>query len=444
VPSLDHAFELYDCPNARAEQVGVYTNTTLTGYMRSVLRVMGNFPVEVAMDDLAVELNMDPAELRMKNYTIWGDQVKKIKYSAKNLDKCIEKALEGSQWHEKRERYARENRENDSPIKRGIGMASYLYVGIGVPPYKSTMKVRVGRDGKAVVIGGFVDVGAGQISMAAMLTAEELGMNLSDVRVHWGDSEGTEYVSATTGSRQTSEIGPAILGAAYSARKQIFEIASKELSVPAADLGSAFGRIYSKSNPEISTTFKEVCKKIPAPGFVEGKASRKPNPTDVAIKTFGTQVAEVEVDTETGAVKVVQVTSAHELGRALSPKFCNSQHHGAITMGLGFALYEYAAMDPKTGILLNTDLHQYRTASPYEVPVIVPFNIEAEDPYFAYSAKGIGEAPLVPVAAAVRNAISFATGAKIYTTPMTPRVVIDALEKAEASAKPELEQKIAV
>jgi CO/xanthine dehydrogenase Mo-binding subunit len=441
--ALDTAFELYDCPNARAEQIGVYTNTPFTGYMRAVLRVMGNFPVECAMDDLAAELRMDPAELRMKNYTMWGDQVKKTPYSAKNLDQCVATAVRESGWQQKLTEYARENRESVSPVKKGIGIACYIYPGVGVPPYKSIATIRLGQDGRAIVNGGFVDIGGGQATMAAMVAAEELGMKLSDVKIHWGDSEGTSYVGGTSGSRLTSEVGPAILGAAYEVRKKVFEIASRKLGTSADDLRSALGRIYSKSNPELSTTFKEVCKEIPHPGFIEGRGSRIPNPKDVAIKTFGCQIAEVEVDTETGAVKVVRITSAHELGRALNPKFCYSQHYGAITMGLGFALYEYTAFDPKTGIMLNTDLHQYRMASPYEVPEIVPFNIEAEDPYFAYSAKGIGEAPIVPVAAAVRSAIRFATGARLNSTPMTPDKVVDALESMEKNSETGLEAQIA-
>lgn len=441
--ALDTAFELYDCPNARAEQIAVYTNTQFTGYMRAVLRVMSNFPVECAMDDLAAKLKLDPAEVRMKNYTIWGDQVKKKPYSAKNLDKCISTALRESRWNEKRVEYARQNKEGSSPVKKGIGVACYIYPGVGVPPYKSIATVRLGQDGRATVNGGFVDIGGGQATMAAMVAAEELGVKLSDVKIHWGDSEGTEFVGGTSGSRLTSEVGPAILGAAYEVRKQLFEIASRKLGTSPSDLRSALGRIYSKSNPEVSTTFKEVCKDIPSPGFIEGRGSRIPNPKDVAIKTFGCQVAEVEVDTETGAVKVVRVTSAHELGRALNPKFCYSQHYGAITMGLGYALYEYTAYDPKTGIMLNTDLHQYKLASPYEVPEIVPFNIEAEDPYFAFSAKGIGEAPIVPVAAAVRSAIYFATNAALNATPMTPDKIIDAIELVETSSDKGVETKVA-
>ena len=440
--AIEHAFELYECPNAQVEQIGVHTNTPLTGYMRSVMRVIGNFPLESMIDELASKLGIDPAEFRLRNYTIYGDQSEMIKYSAKNLDKCIRKVVDSTNWNEKRAAYDRQNRENMSSVKHGIGMASYIYEGVGLPPYKANSRVQVDKSGRATVYCGFVDIGGGQATMATMLVAEELGLELKDVQVHWGDTDQTEYSPGTHASRMTAEMGPAILQAAYNARKQIFQLASRKLGVPTDDLRSALGKIYSKSDSAKSTTFAEVCKDIDSPdGKIEGKGSRMANPKDVAFKTFGTQVAEIEIDTDTGQIKVLKITSAHELGRALNPKFCMSQHYGAINMGLGFAMYENVALDTKTGILLNTDLHQYRLVSAAEAPEIIPFNIEAEDPYFAYSAKGVGEAPLVPVAAAIRNAIYFATGARLNSAPMTPDKVINALE---ANEKHEMRKEIVV
>ncbi len=429
---IEHAFELYDCPNAKCEQFGVHTNTPLTGYMRSVMRVIGNFPLEAVVDDLARKLGMDPATLRMKNYTVFGEQETKIKYSAKNLDICIEKVVKESGWHEKRARFSAENAEGRGPRKRGIGMATYLYEGVGLAPYNARATVEVDRSGKATVFAGFVDIGGGQATMATMLVAEELGMTLEQVRLKWGDTDHTDYSPGTHASRMTAEMGPALLQASYRARTQVFELASKKLGVPVEDIRSRLGVIYSKTDPSKQASFGEVCGELPEGEKLVGKGSRVPNPKEVAFKTFGAQVAEVEVDTETGAVRVVRVTSAHELGRALNPKLCHSQQRGGITMGLGFALYESPAIDFKTGIILNTDLHQYRTVSSLEIPEIVTYNIEAEDPYFAYSAKGVGEAPLVPVAAAVRNAILFATGARVNSTPMTPDRIIEALESEEA------------
>lgn len=428
---IEHAFELYDCANARCEQFGVHTNTPLTGYMRSVMRVIGNFPLECTIDDLAQKLGMDPVALRLRNYTTFGEQEEKVRYSAKNLDLCIEKVVEESGWSEKRAKYSAENADG-RVVKRGIGIATYLYEGVGLAPYNAKATVEVDRSGRATVYAGFVDIGGGQATMATMLVAEELGMKLEDVRVNWGDTDRTDYSPGTHASRMTAEMGPALLQAAYRVRTQVFEIASKRLGVPVEDIRSQLGAIYSNRDPSRRSSFAEVCAELPEGTRLVGKGSRVPNPKGVAFKTFGAQVAEVEVDTETGGVRVVRMTSAHELGRALNPKLCHSQQRGAITMGLGFALYEGPTLDRKTGIILNTDLHQYRTVSSLEVPEIVSFNIEAEDPYFAYSAKGVGEAPLVPVAAAVRNAILFATGAKVNSTPMTPDRVIEALESAEA------------
>ncbi len=428
---VEHAFELYDCPNARCEQYGIYTDTPLTGYMRSVMRVIGNFPLESAVDDLAHRLGMDPVALRLRNYTPFGEQETRIRYSAKNLDVCIDKVVKETGWEEKRERFATENEKPGSVVKKGIGIATYLYEGVGLAPYNAKASVEIGRDGKARVYAGFVDIGGGQATMATMLVAEELGMKLEDVSVQWGDTDHTDYSPGTHASRMTAEMGPALLQASYRARMQVFSLASKRLGVPAEDLQSRLGEITSLSDPTRRASFADVCGDLPDGGRIVGKGSRVPNPKDVAFKTFGAQVAEVEVDTETGAVNVLRVTAAHELGRALNPKLCHSQQRGAITMGLGFALYEGPAVDGRTGIFLNTDLHQYRTVSSLEVPEIVTFNIEAEDPYFAYSAKGVGEAPLVPVAAAIRNAILFATGAKVNSTPMTPDRVIAALEVAE-------------
>jgi CO/xanthine dehydrogenase Mo-binding subunit len=431
---IEHAFESYDCPNAYCEQTGVHTNTPITGYMRTVMGVIGNFPVESAINELALKLGMDPAEVRLKNYTIYGDQEKKIKYSAKNLDRCIAKVLGESRWKESRKRYAEENATDNSPVKKGIGIATYMCHGLGLAPYKATAIVEMDRSGRAIVHAGFADVGGGQATMATMLVAEELGLEVGDVEMRWGDTESTEYSPGTHASRITAELGPALVQAAYLVRKQILEIASKQLGVPQDQLLSALGNIYSKSDPAKKTTFAEVCKKIPEGQAILGKGHRAPNPKTDIYKTFGAEVAEVEVDVDTGAVKVTRITSAHELGRAINPKLCRSQQYGAITMGLGFALYEDPVIDEKTGIMLNTDLHQYRTVSSLEVPEMEAFLIEAEDLYFAYSAKAVAEGPLLPVPAAVRSAILFATGAHVWSTPMTPDKVLRALEDVEVKA----------
>jgi CO/xanthine dehydrogenase Mo-binding subunit len=185
--------------------------------------------------------------------------------------------------------------------------------------------------------------------------------------------------------------------------------------------------IYVKSDPSRQIRFTEACEAMEPDAEIRGAGSRAPNPTNVVFRTFGAQAAEVEVDVETGEVRVVKIASAHELGRALNPKLCISQHYGGVIMGLGFALLEDPAIDAKTGVMLNPDLHQYRLPTSLETPEIVAFNVEAEDPYFAYSAKALSEATLVATPAAIRNAIYHAAGIWLNSLPLTRDKILDAL-----------------
>ena len=162
--------------------------------------------------------------------------------------------------------------------------------------------------------------------------------------------------------------------------------------------------------------------------------SRGPNPTDVVFRAFGAHAAEVEVDTETGEVQVLRFVTSHDIGRAINPKLVESQQFGAVVMGLGYGLYEEPEIDGKTGVLLNTDVHQYRTPTALETPPIETLNVEGEDPYYPYSAKPMGEAPLIGVMPAVRNAVRHALGIGIDELPMTAARILDALGRQRRAA----------
>ncbi len=420
----EHPFDLYECPNAYLEEYGVYTNSQMTGYMRSVMRVMSNFLLESHMDRLAVALNMDPLDLRLRNYTVWGDQEKKVPYSAKHLDRCMRLVSEAIGWPRRKD--LTEFNKYTS-IKRGIGMAAYIYDGVGMTPYDANADVVIRRDGTVELLAGIVDIGGGQTTILRMIAAEELGVTLDRVRIKYGDTEGTKYAPGTHASRMTVEMGPAVLKASAEARQHLFAVAALMLDAQADDLRSENDIIYSKHEPARRIRFEKVCDALGPDGKVQGSGSRAPNPSNIVLRTFGAQAVEVEVDVETGSVRVLRVASAHELGRALNPKLCLSQHHGGIIMGLGYALLEDPAFDPKTGVMLNPDLHQYRTPTSLETPEIIAFNVEAEDPYFAYSAKAIGEATMVATPAAIRNAIYHASGIWLNSLPMTRNKVLDAL-----------------
>ncbi len=424
---IEHLFSLHECPNAYLEQTAAYTNTPISGFLRSVMAVMGNFFIECHMDRMAAALDIDPYVFRMKNYTQYGDQAEKIPYSAKNLDKCMNLVKDAIGW-ERRNRLAELNKASDR--KRGIGIASYMYTGAGQPPYKANAEVVIRRDGSVQLLIGVVDIGGGQATVLSMIAAEELGVDAGRIKPQWGDTYGTGYAPGSHASRVTSEMGPPVLQAAFEARQQIFAKASMLLDARIDDLASRDDYVYVKSDPSRRVSFEEVCATFEADEVIRGFGSRAPNPSEPVFRTFGAQAAEVEVDVKTGRVRVLKMASAHEVGRTINPKLCTSQHYGNIIMGIGYALFEEPSFDSKTGVLLSNDLIQYRLPTSMETPEIVAFNVEAEDPYFAYSAKGgIGEGGIVPTPAAIRNAIHHATEVWLNEIPMTPDRVLRALSR---------------
>jgi len=419
-------FYVYKCPNAYFEQYGVYTHTQYTGPMRSPQNVFGAFAAESHMDRVAAELKMDPYEFRLKNYTEYGDQDNKIPYSRKSLDKCMELVTQAIGW----ERWSKLGKVNEgSTRKKGIGMANYIYHGVGTHPFHAEAEIVIKSDGSITLHAGIVDIGTGSATIMSMIAAEELGVSLGDVNIIYGDTKSTRYAPASHAARVTPEMSPAVLQAAAEARQNLFARAAQLLDARVEDLRSKNGVIYAKTDPSRTISFSDACRVL-APGeIIVGRGSRAPNPDKPIFATFGSQAAEVKVDIETGEVQVIKIASAHEFGRALNPKFCIQQHHGGVVMGVAYALFEEGVHDRKTGVLLNANLEQYRMASALDLPEIITFNVEAEDPYFAYSAKGGGEGTNTPTAAAIRNAVCHALGVWIDELPLTPDKILNALAK---------------
>jgi CO/xanthine dehydrogenase Mo-binding subunit len=232
----------------------------------------------------------------------------------------------------------------------------------------------------------------------------------------------------------TAELGPAVQEAAYDARKKLFEFASKKMDALPDRLQSANNMIYVKDDPDRAISFDKALESLPSEG-VTGTGSRIPNPSDWEFNVFSAKACEVEVDTETGQVNVLKVATAHEVGRALNPQAVESQLYGGVVMGLGFAMTEEPWIDEKTGTMLNPDLHQYRPGTILECPEIAAFTVEAEDPFFAFSAKALGNGVLIGIAPAVRAAVAHATGIWINDLPITPDKILDALYGTNKKAK---------
>lgn len=433
-----HTANLHACPNVYLEQTGVSTNRQTTGPTRSPMNMQAIFALESHMDRMAVELGMDPFDFRMKNYATYqsvgtaeahltGDGTTtfaaKIPYSSKILDECMKLATDAIDW-KKRSKAPVASR---SPVKRGMGMASYLVLqGVGLFPYRAEARVEIKHDGTINLYAGVVDIGGGQKTILGMIAAEELGVPADAVTVILGDTQDTPYGPSCHASRCTPEMGPAILQAACEARQKLFEHAAVLLDTDHGRLGSKEGMIYVKSDPRRSIPFSKACRNMGEDESIIGMGSRAPNPAEPMMATFGAQTVELEVDTETGRVNILKCIAAQDFGKPINPKLCTSQVYGGIEFGVGFALTEEGLYDPKTGKLLSSNLSKYRMPTPLDFPPVRVFLPECEDPFFAYSAKGAGENTNAPTPAAIRNALHNATGIWFNELPITPDKIIKA------------------
>jgi CO/xanthine dehydrogenase Mo-binding subunit len=428
---LHQIWELYRCPNVSVRITAVYTNTPPTGPARGVLDPIASFSMEAAMDDLAARLGLDPVDVRMRNYAAWYDETKSIPYSSKYLDRCIDTVTRAIGW-DRRDELTRSSGER---VRRGIGLACYCLERGGYAPFTAKAEIIARRDGAVELRAGVVEIGAGQVTVLPMIAAEELGIRPERIAVRYGDTDGTQYAPSSHASRITFEMGPATLQAAAMIRSRLFEFAAPKLGVDVDRLVATGGRMVVRGEPNRSLSFEEACGLMPDEE-IRATGSRAPNPDDVIFRLFGAHAAEVEVDVETGDVRVVRFVSSHDIGRPLNPKLVESQQHGAILMGLGYGLYEEAEIDRKTGELLNPDVHQYRTPTALEAPHIEPHNVEGDDPYYPYSAKPVGEAPLIGVMPAIRNAVRHAVGVEINELPLSGPRLIEAWRHRKACDAP--------
>jgi CO/xanthine dehydrogenase Mo-binding subunit len=403
--------ELYRCANVRSSETFVYTNTGAMASFRAPGSVEGAFGLECAMDALARALDLDPLELRRRNYAEY-DQDKNRPYSNKRLDECYRLGAARFGWPR-----PRDERRKESRIRRGVGMASLVWGAGGGPPAYAT--VRINRDGTIEVLTGAQDLGTGARTVFAQIAAEVLGAKIGDVRTVLGDTERLPFASNSWGSITTASVGPAVRVAAEEARDSLFEAAAGMLGTEADDLESRDGEIHAKSN-DACMLIRDVCDKL-GEVMIIGQGSRGPNPDKTAIAAFAAQFAEVEVDTETGRVRVLRIVSAHDSGRIINPTLAESQLEGGIIQGLGYALFEERVLDERLGLPLNSTMHDYKIPTIGDVPEIDAFFVDAPDPVANHTgAKGLAEPPIIGTAPAIANAVANALGVDMTEIPLTP------------------------
>jgi xanthine dehydrogenase YagR molybdenum-binding subunit len=414
---------LYACENVRTVELGAKLNTGPNDAFRAPGFVEGTFGLECLLDELAVKLELDPLELRRRNGAD-ADPVDGRPYSAKNLAECYRRAE--PHWERREEVRGR----SQGPWRHGIGLASQIWYGGGGPP--SYAWVRVGSDGSATVVTAMQDIGTGTRTAMAQIAAEELGLPLEQVTVSLGDSARGPYAAISAGSSTTPSMGPAVRAAAADAARQILEIAAQRFQLEERVLSLRDGRVVSEDGG--SWALEDVTGLL-GDGQILAKGSRGPNPTGMRVLTFGVQVAEVAVDVETGEVRVERIVAIHDVGRVVNPLGASSQVEGGILQGIGHTLTEQRLLDPTTGGALTVTLDAYKLPTIADVPEIVTDLLDIPDEHLtSLGAKGLGEPPIIPTAAAIANAIRDATGADVRSLPITREEMLRALREARERA----------
>lgn len=421
------AQELYKCTNVRTLTIGVRTNMGSHAAFRAPGYVEGTFGLESLIDEICDKLSIDPIDFRKKNHAP-ADQVSGQEYTTKHLIESYNRALELMGFDANAELPKRASLEAKGPWRRGIGVASQTWGGGGGPPAHAL--VRLNSDGTVEVACGTQDIGTGTKTMLAQIASEEMGVPMDSIRLRMGDTQKGPYGPASWGSITTPSAGPAVRMAAADAKKQLLEIASFFMELPASYLTIEDGFVAVEGRKEGRRPIKSILEEI-GDYMITGKGYRGPNPTQ-QVKTWGAQIAEVEVNLDTGQVRLMRIAAVHDVGRVVNPKGLHSQFYGGILQGMGFGLLEERVVDKIAGHILNSGLDDYHVPTIADTPEMLVAAIGKADTLANHiGVKGAGEPPIIPTAAAIGNAIYSATGVRIYSLPVTPRRMLDALKREQ-------------
>jgi CO/xanthine dehydrogenase Mo-binding subunit len=429
---------LYKVPNIRYTAKCVYTNNTYSQAMRGYGNPQATFAIESSLDQLAEAAGIDPYEFRMKNANEPGETTpQNFKVTSCGMKECIDAVVKKLDWRSKKGKGG----------SRGVGMASLIHVGGGARVYKSdgcgTM-IKMDDYGKVDVFTGSTDIGQGSDTIVAQIVAEVLGVSVDDVNVINNDTDTCPWDVGVHASRTTFVAGNSALGAARKIKAQILEVAGKALQEDPEVLDIRAGVIFSTRDKEKNIGLPKVLRN--AHYASGGKMLMAEHFYDPANENFdrdfkgnlsvayayGAHGVEVEVDRQTGQVKILKYIAAHDVGKAINPMLLEGQIYGGGLMGLGYALGERMIFEK--GVLKNGNFLDYKMPTVKDVPPVEAVIIETDDENGPFGAKGIGEPGLVPTAPAIANAIYDAVGIRIKDLPITPEKVLRALKEKERRA----------
>jgi CO/xanthine dehydrogenase Mo-binding subunit len=383
------------------------------------------------MDIIAHKLKIDPLEIRMKNAYVDGDlYINGQNLQNVGLQETLKKTAREIGW-------GLPKPAAGGSKFRGKGIASVIKP--TATPTDSYCFIRVNHDGGVVILSGAPEVGGGQKTVLSQIAADTIGVPLSSIVVPQSDTHYTPYDMAVASSRTTYHMGNAVRQAGEEVRGKILESAGRVLETDPARLNLAEGKILDEAGRELLSLPALMDKMFGGKGgSILGEGHHSPagspllaaSPGKEAISSifwmFATHAAEVEVDVETGVVKVLKIAAAHDVGRAIHPALCEQQIEGSVIMGLSNTLLEEFKMEK--GRILNDTLADYKLATTMDIPAIVPFLVETIHAEGPFGAKGVGEPAAAPTAPAIANAVFDAVGVRIKELPITPEKVLWALK----------------
>lgn len=438
--SIMRIFMLYKLKHFNITGYRVYTNTPISGAMRGFGGVQAGFAIESHMDMLAEGINMDPIEFRLQNITKPNmTTINKMVIHTNAIKECIEQSSQAADWKNKR------GKQKD--ICRGIGIGIAADV-MGSKMYKSHESagsiIKVEEDGSIYFFTGAADTGQGSSTALSQIAAQELGVSYNRVKCTSGDTETTPFDTGSFASRVTFISGNATILAARDAKIQMLEIVATEHNLKIEDIDICAEEIIRREDKSVLMSFDEaleLCYSFNYGKQIIGRGSYNPKTTPIDFRTgegnvsgsygFESQIAEVEVNKETGVVKILKLYDAHDIGKAINPQSVEGQIEGSLAMGIGYTFLENMQFDKK-GRPANGNFANYRLPRTMGIPPMESILIETNDPEGPFGAKGMGEASLLPTSAAIANAIYDAVGIRLKELPFTPDKVITALKNLES------------
>ena len=424
---------LYQVKACKFEATAVYTNNVFAGSFRGYGNPQATFALERMIDLIADELKMSKAEIRLKNANYKNEITGQgLHFETCGHIECLEKVINQSNFNTKTE-------IGSGRYRKGIGLASMLHVGGGAKIYRSDgcgTTLKIDPYGYCTIITGSNEIGQGSETVLAMIASEELGIELSKIKVINTDTDIKPWDVGVHASRTSFVAGNSLLGAIKLLKEKLNSKAKQLMNIKEGEFDYDSGKIISvktKDSLPIDKVVREMHFSEPselavANYFYEPSSQFQDKDFKGNVSgtyAFASQAIEVEVDTYTGNINVLNVYTAQDVGKVLNPLLLDGQIQGGILQGIGYAISEEMIFDE--GKLVNPNFHNYKLLTASDIPNIHFYPVETNDKQGPYGAKGVGEAPLIPTAAAIANAVCNALDIEVLELPLTPERVLKAI-----------------